>query len=63
MQQHMHSVSINGATVATQSWAQGQYLTTSALTSLTVTGTSTLKAMNIDNGTGNTFTITQYSSA
>ena len=49
----------NNNLVASQSWVQSQnYLTTSPAT-ITVTGTANLNAMSINNGTGNSFIITQ----
>ena len=52
-------ITIGSLLAAIQAWVQSQsYLTTSTLSSITVTGTSTLKAMNIDNGPGNSIIIT-----
>ena len=54
-------ITISSSLAATQSWVQSQnYLTTlPTFSSITETGTSALKTVSIDNGTGNTFTTTQ----
>ena len=56
------SVSINSATVATQSWTHSQNSLTTSPASITVSGTGNLNAIFINNGTGNSFIVHQNAS-